>query len=104
VVRIDAALVLGSFELRSLHSALNDESYGRWIERVETIVRDGQERGAFGGVDAHEFVLRFLTMMDGLVIQVLMGSAEVDMRHMRDLLLGFARDGLRPDGPREPTR
>lgn len=83
--------------------ALNDESYGQWIERVETIVRDGQERGAFGKVDAHEFVLRFLTMMDGLVIQVLMGSAEVDVRRLRDHLLGFARDGLRPDGPREPT-
>jgi AcrR family transcriptional regulator len=78
--------------------ALNDESYGEWIERVESIVREGQDSGTFRPIDAHDFVLRLLTMMDGLVIQVLMGSVEVDVAHLRKLLLGFARRELLAEG------
>lgn len=78
--------------------ALNDESYGRWVERVESIVGEGQDGGTFRPIDAHDFVLRLLTMMDGLVIQVLMGSVEVDVAHLRELLLGFARRELLAEG------
>jgi AcrR family transcriptional regulator len=67
--------------------ALNDESYGEW-----------QDSGTFRPIDAHDFVLRLLTMMDGLVIQVLMGSVEVDVAHLRKLLLGFARRELLAEG------
>ena len=80
--------------IRPRLQTLNEESYGPWVERVEVIVRDGQAGGAFRSVDARGFALRFLAMMDGLVIQVLMGSTEVDVPRLRDLLLGFARDEL----------
>ena len=99
MVRIDAALVLGSFELRSLHSALNDESYGRWIERVETIVRDGQERGAFGGAMRTSSCCGFLTMGGGLVNQLTVDSSEVDTddrsrSHSPIDIVRFGEDGL----------
>ena len=74
--------------------SLNEAHYGQWIDLVEGIVRDGQDRGAFRRVDARDFVLRFLTMMDGLVIQFTMGSRELDLARLRDLLFGFAREQL----------
>jgi AcrR family transcriptional regulator len=77
-------------ELRSL----NQEDYGLWIDRVEDIVRDGQERGAFRQIAAREFATRLLTMMDGLVIQILMDSDEIDLHRLREHLFGFARDQL----------
>ena len=79
-------------ELRSL----NETHYGRWIDLVESIVLDGQERGAFRQIDARAFVLRLLTMMDGAAIQFTMGSSEFGLERIRNLLLGFAREQLLP--------
>ena len=79
--------------------ALNEDDYGRWIDLVEGIVRDGQERGVFRTIPARDFVVGLLTMMDGLVIQCLMGSHEVDLDRLRDLLVGFARERLLPGAP-----
>ena len=78
--------------------SLNTSAYGRWIDLVEAIVRDGQERGVFRSVDPRDFVVRLLTMLDGLVIQVLMGSEEVTVGRLKDLLFGFARDQLLGEG------
>ncbi len=74
--------------------ALNEENYRNWIDLVETIVRDGQRESQFQPVDARAFATQLLTMMDGLVIQVTMDSAEVDLARLRELLLGFARGQL----------
>jgi AcrR family transcriptional regulator len=79
-------------ELRSL----NETHYGRWIDFVESIVLDGQERGTFRRLDAREFVMRLLAMMDGMAIQVTMGSSEFNVERVRNLLLGFAREQLLP--------
>lgn len=79
-------------ELRSL----NETHYGRWIDLVESIVLDGQERGTFRQIDAREFVMRLLAMMDGMAIQVTMGSSEFDVERVRTLLMGFAREQLLP--------
>lgn len=73
---------------------LNARAYGHWIDLVEGIVRDGQERGVFRPVPSHDFVLRLLTMMDGIAIQHAMGSRQVTVTHARELLLGFAREQL----------
>jgi AcrR family transcriptional regulator len=83
---------------------LNDEHYGRWLDLVEGIVRDGQASGAFRDIDSRAFVVRLLTMMDGLVIQVTVGSSEVDLKLLRELLLGFAREQLLPGEAACPTR
>jgi len=83
--------------------ALNDVYYGRWIDLVEGIVRDGQDRGTFRAVAARDVAVRLLTMMDGLVIQLTMGSSEVDLERFKDLLIGFARDQL-VVGVRGPAR
>jgi len=74
--------------------SLDQEDYGLWIDRVEEIVRDGQERGVFRQIAAREFATRLLTMMDGLVIQILMDSEEIDLHRLREHLFGFARDQL----------
>ena len=74
--------------------ALNEVYYGRWIDLVEGIVRDGQQRGVFRSVEPRAFAVRLLTMMDGLVIQLTMGSSEVGIDRFRDLLIGFAREQL----------
>ncbi len=73
---------------------LNEAHYRSWIDLVEGVVRDGQERGAFLPVDARAFAIRFLTMMDGLVIQCTMRSSDVDAGRFGTLLLGFAREQL----------
>lgn len=74
--------------------ALNETYYGRWLDLVEDIVRDGQRRKVFRATNARDFVVRFLTMMDGLVIQLTMDSTEVDLERLHELLLGFAREEL----------
>ena len=78
--------------------ALNEVYYGRWIDLVEGIVRDGQERGVFRSAEPRTFAVRLLTMMDGLVIQLTMGSSEVGIDRFKELLIGFAREQLEP-GP-----
>jgi AcrR family transcriptional regulator len=80
--------------------ALNEVYYGRWIDLVEGIVRDGQERGVFRSVDPRTFAVRLLTMMDGLVIQLTMGSSEVGIDRFKELLIGFAREQLEPRSSR----
>jgi AcrR family transcriptional regulator len=79
---------------------LNADSYGQWLDLVEGIVKDGQARGVFEPVVSRDFALRLLTMMDGLAIQVLMGSEEVDVDRVRELLVGFARGQLLSEGNR----
>jgi AcrR family transcriptional regulator len=76
---------------------LNEVYYGRWIDLVEAIVRDGQERGVFRASAARDFAVRLLAMMDGLVIQLTMDSSELGIDRLRDLLVGFAREQLEPD-------
>lgn len=74
--------------------ALNETYYGRWLDLVEEIVREGQRRKLFCPLDARDFTVRLLTMMDGLVIQLTMDSSEVDLERLHALLLGFAREQL----------
>jgi AcrR family transcriptional regulator len=83
---------------------LNEESYASWVELVESIVQEGQDRGAFRAVDAHAFTLRLLTMLDGLVIQHVMGSTDVTLGGIHELLVGFARAELLAGEPSRPER
>ena len=76
--------------------ALNTKHYGSWIDFVESIVIDGQTKGTFRQIDAGDFVARLLTMMDGMAIQVTMGSDTIDVDRVRGLLLGFAGEQLLP--------
>ena len=82
------ALVDGSLR------TLNQEAYRRWADLMESVVRDGQHCRRFRGVDPRDFVIRLLTMMDGLAIQLLMESGELDVEGSHRLLLRFAQDQL----------
>ena len=58
---------------------LNQEAYQRWADLMESIVCDGQHSGRFREIQAGDFVIRLLTMMDGLAIQMLMDADEIDV-------------------------
>ena len=73
---------------------LNHSTYKRWLDLVESIVVDGQEQGKFAEIPARMFSLQLLTMMDGLVIQQTLKSADVDAERVREALLSFARRSL----------
>lgn len=73
---------------------LNQEAYQRWADLMESIVCDGQHSGRFREIPAGDFVIRLLTMMDGLAIQMLMDADEIDVEQSRRLLLGFVQDQL----------
>ncbi|WP_235010418.1 TetR/AcrR family transcriptional regulator [Mycobacterium sp. 3519A] len=73
-----------------LHSELRDfqhNVYGRWRGIVLDLVRSCQREGIGTTADAETLVSRFTSMVDGLAIQLLAGTADVSTETMRDLLL-----------------
>jgi AcrR family transcriptional regulator len=73
---------------------LNNASYPQWIDLVETIVQEGQRSGEFRSINAREFTMQFLTMMDGMVIQQTLQLAGFTPPKVRKLLLAFAKNSL----------
>ncbi|MGH3387353.1 MAG: TetR/AcrR family transcriptional regulator [Actinomadura sp.] len=67
---------------RSLQE-LNERVYGEWRRIVAGIVRDGQDRGQFRAGDAVEMANALIGMIDGLAIQVLLGSRNMTADRMR---------------------
>jgi hypothetical protein len=53
---------------------LNDKVYGEWRRIVAAIVRDGQDSGLFRDQDPVLAADRLIGMIDGLALQVLLGS------------------------------
>ncbi|GAA3819635.1 TetR family transcriptional regulator C-terminal domain-containing protein [Sphaerisporangium flaviroseum] len=62
---------------------LNERVYGEWRRVVAGIVRDGQDRGQFRDGDAVETANLLISMIDGLAIQVLLGSRNMTAERMR---------------------
>ena len=70
------------------------DSFDRaWEAELGEIVRDGVERGTFVPVDADQFVVRSRLLMDGLSVDVLMGS----LRLTRERALAFALQAMDRD-------
>jgi len=57
----------------------------RWLEMLCDILRYGQGTGELETNDVESFVLRFSALMDGLTIQVVMGSPHIDREKMLDI-------------------
>jgi AcrR family transcriptional regulator len=55
-------------ELRALHERM----YDSWRERIAASVRTGVEAGAFRPVDADDWARRFVALVDGLALHVLL--------------------------------
>lgn len=61
--------------------------YARWRGVVLDLVRTCQREGMAEGVDAQALAARFTGLVDGLAIQVLAGTGDMDAARMRELLL-----------------
>ncbi|MER7199234.1 TetR family transcriptional regulator [Streptomyces sp. CB01635] len=59
----------------------------RWREIVLDLLRTCQREGMAQGADAGAMASRFTSMVDGMAIQVLAGTGDMDAARMRELLL-----------------
>ncbi|MGH3648880.1 MAG: TetR/AcrR family transcriptional regulator [Micromonosporaceae bacterium] len=71
---------------------VNERVYGEWRRLVAGIVRDGQDHGVFRDGDAVQLANALIAMIDGLAIQVLLGSPSMTPQRMRAVCDGFLRD------------
>lgn len=89
--------------LEAWELAPRDEQVGRqlqqleeqWIEMVTGILEHGRATGELESDDLDAFVLRFSALIDGLTIQVVVGSPRVDRAKMLDILRETTRRELR---------
>jgi AcrR family transcriptional regulator len=62
---------------------LNEQVYGEWRRLVAAIVRDGQDAGLFRDEDPVLVANALIGMIDGLALQVLLGSRSMTLERMR---------------------
>ena len=87
--------------VRSLHDdridALRRASDRRWRDEITRIVRAGVDRGLFASADPDGTALRIACLMDGLVVQTVLGGSDLTPDAMaREWLVGAAHE-LRTD-------
>lgn len=70
---------------------LNERVYGEWRRTVAAIIRDGQDYGQFREGDAVHIANGLVGMIDGLSLQVLMGSKSMTVERMREVCELFMR-------------
>ena len=61
----------------------------RWRQTIADIVREGRRNLEFAPVDVEEFVLRLAALIDGLVIQVILGDPAIGPERMREVVVGM---------------
>lgn len=78
---------------------LNERVYGEWRRIVAAIIRDGQSAGQFRPGDAVLLANALIGLIDGLALQVLLGSRNMTIDRMRavfdEVLQGFESAQLR---------
>jgi AcrR family transcriptional regulator len=62
---------------------LNEQVYGEWRRLVAGIIRDGQDAGLFRDEDPVLVANALIGMIDGLALQVLLGSRSMTLDRMR---------------------
>jgi AcrR family transcriptional regulator len=92
-------IVWMEFWLEAVHHPemrpMNEELYGRWRKVVADVVAGGQASGDFRrDADADSLANRFVALMDGLAIQVLLHSPEMTVAKMRRVLGDFVTRDL----------
>lgn len=78
-------------ELRGVHN----DFHLRWLDLVARVIRLGQEQGVFADTDPDRFALAFMSLADGLAIQLLTSTPGNTTETMRSLLLDYARQHAR---------
>jgi AcrR family transcriptional regulator len=66
----------------------------RWRDTIAGVVRDGQDSGELGDVDADSFAITFAALLDGLSIQVALEDPVVDPDRAFAIAMGFAATAL----------
>jgi AcrR family transcriptional regulator len=89
------------FWIEALHHPelrpVNEELYGLWRTMVADVISEGQAGGEFDPIaDAHDMANRFVALMDGLAIQVLLHSKKMPAGEMRRLCIDFVDRHLAP--------
>jgi AcrR family transcriptional regulator len=92
-------IVWMEFWLEAVHHPemrpVNEELYGRWRKVVADIIVAGQTSGDFRqDADADSLGNRFVALMDGLAIQVLLHSPQMTAAKMRRVLGEFVTSDL----------
>lgn len=77
-------------ELRSVHN----DFHLRWLDLVAGVVRRGQDDGVFRVRDPKRFALTFMSLADGLAIQILTSTPDNTPDTMREVLLEYAEREL----------
>ncbi len=62
---------------------LNETVYGEWRRTVADIIREGQDHGLFVAGDPVALANGLVSMVDGLALQVLLGSRNMSLEEMR---------------------
>lgn len=86
--RVWIELWAAALQDEALHE-IHDQTYGRWREIVAGLITDGQARGELAAGDATTYANMLVSMLDGLAVQVLLGSSTVDVETMRVLCRRF---------------
>lgn len=86
-ITVTAWHVWAELWVEALHDAdlqeLNERVYGEWRRIVAAIIRDGQDGGHFDDNDPVVWANALISMIDGLALQVLMGSKSMTLERMR---------------------
>jgi AcrR family transcriptional regulator len=61
----------------------------RWRDTIAEIVREGRRNMEFAPIDVDDFVVRLTALIDGLVIQVLLGDPDVGPQRMWQVVVGM---------------
>ena len=64
---------------------LNEQVYGEWRRLVAGIIRDGQDAGLFRDEDPVLVANALIGMIDGLALQVILGSRSMTLDRMRSV-------------------
>jgi AcrR family transcriptional regulator len=73
---------------------LNEDFYGVWRRLVTGIIRDGQDTGTIRDGSAITLANMLISMLDGLAIQVLLGSSSMTAERMRATCAAFIDEML----------
>ena len=70
---------------------LNETIYGEWRDIVIGLVRAAQDQGQLASGDAVPIANTIVAMIDGLTIQVLLGSRDMTVSRMHETCLAYLR-------------
>ena len=88
-VDVDLAMAQWHGYVAALHDSelqdLNEQVYGEWRRIVAGVIRDGQVAGQFRAEDPVVVANALIGMIDGLALQVLVGSHSMTADRMRQV-------------------